>query len=398
MTTVLSPHIYELFAKRAQQVLPPIYNAARQGHSSLISFTFGFADPALFPREDIAAASAAVLATDADAALNYGMDFVELRDQIIAKLHSQGVFAHEDNVLISYGSSQLLALLPRVFVEPGDVVVIEGPSFMGAVRSFADAGARLIMVPTDDFGMNLDALETVLDELHTQQIRPKFIYTIPTFHNPTGTTMPLVQRKRLLALSATYDTLIVEDDPYGDLRFAGEALPTLTSLDHDDRVIYISSFSKILAPGLRMGWAYAHPAIIERLAMFKVEGSSGPFLTRVVANYCADGRLAQHIQKLTTHYHNKCQLMLDAIGREFPTEVRVIRPDGGFYVWCELPQGVDVANLLMRAEQRGSTFLPGTRCFANGQGNDAFRLAFSFLPSEQIVEGIAHIGAALREM
>ncbi|MEM8534972.1 MAG: PLP-dependent aminotransferase family protein [Chloroflexota bacterium] len=398
MATVVSSHVRELFAERAQDVLPPIYNAARQGHSSLISFTFGFADPALFPREDLTAASAAVLATDADAALNYGMDFAELRHQIIARLHSQGVTADEENVLISYGSSQLLALLPRVFVDPGDVVIIEGPSFMGAVRSFADAGAHLITIPTDDSGLNLDALEKVLLELQQQQVRPKFIYTIPTFHNPTGTTMPLAHRKRLLALSAAYNTLIVEDDPYRDLRFAGETLPTLASLDHDGRVIYISSFSKILAPGLRMGWAYAHPAIIERLAMFKVEGSSGPFLTRMVANYCADGRLEKHIHKLTAHYQHKCQLMLDAIGREFPPEVRVIRPEGGFYVWCELPQDIDVTRLLTLAEQRGSTFLPGTRCFANGQGHHAFRLTFSFLPSDQIDEGIAHIGVALREM
>ena len=169
-------------------------------------------------------------------------------------------------------------------------------------------------------------------------------------------------------------------------------------LDQEGWVIRVSTFSKILAPGVRMGWAYARPEIVERLAMFKVEGSSGPYLTRVIARYCAEGRLEAHIQELIALYRHKRDVMLDAIGREFPAEVVTRRPEGGFFVWCRLPGDMSAEALLARAEQRGATFLPGTRCFADGPGDDAIRLAFSFQPAEQIVEAIARIGAAMRAM
>jgi 2-aminoadipate transaminase len=208
--------------------------------------------------------------------------------------------------------------------------------------------------------------------------------------------MPLARRQKLVALAAEYGVAIVEDDAYGDLRYEGQALPNLAALDQEGWVIRVGTFSKILAPGVRMGWAYARPEIIERLAMFKAEGSSGPYLTRVVARYCAEGRLDAHIQDLIGLYRHKRDVMLDTIGREFPAEVATLRPAGGFFIWCRLPSGMSASALLARAEERGATFLPGTRCFANGQGDDAIRLAFSFQPAEQIVEGITRLGAAMR--
>jgi 2-aminoadipate transaminase len=292
----------------------------------------------------------------------------------------------------------VLGLLPQVFVDPGDVVLIEGPSFLGAVRHFADAGARLVTVPTDAQGMDVDALESILLDLRRQNIRPKFIYAIPTFQNPTGTTMPLARRQKLVALAAEHGVVVVEDDAYGDLRFEGRPQPVLAALDQEGWVIRVGTFSKILAPGVRMGWACARPEVIARLAHFKAEGSSGPFLTRVVARYCADGRLEAHIQDLIALYRRKRDVMLDAIAREFPAGIDVLRPEGGFFIWCKLPPGMSARTLLERAQAQGATFLPGTRCFADGQGDDAIRLAFSFLPSEQIEEGIARIGAAMRQI
>ncbi|HKF95761.1 MAG TPA: PLP-dependent aminotransferase family protein, partial [Gammaproteobacteria bacterium] len=288
------------------------------------------------------------------------------------------------------------ALLPEVFVDQGDIVLIEGPSFMGAVRHFADAGARLITVPTDDHGMDADALEGILSDLRRQDIRPKFIYTIPTFHNPTGTTMPLTRRQKLVALGAEYGVAVVEDDAYGDLRFEGQPLPNLAALDQEGWVIRIGTFSKILAPGVRMGWAYARPEVIARLAKFKAEGSSGPFLTQVVARYCAEGRLEAHIQELIALYRHKRNVMLDAIAREFPPEITTLRPEGGFFIWCRLPAGMSATALLKAAEERGATFLPGTRCYSNGAGDDAIRLAFSFQPAERIEAGIGRIAEAIR--
>jgi 2-aminoadipate transaminase len=388
----------DLFAARARSVPPPMYGPAGARGADMISFAYGLADPDLFPNDDLVAATAEVLAHDAPAALNYGPSYLGLRDQIVARLRAQGVEAEDDQVLVSYGSGQILGLLPEVFVDPGDAVLIEGPSFMGAVRHFSDAGARLITIPTDAQGMDVDALEQTLIDLRRQSVRPKFIYTIPTFHNPTGATMPLDRRQRLVALAAEYGVVVVEDDAYGDLRFEGEPLPILAALDQDGWVIRVCTFSKILAPGVRMGWAYARPEVIARLAKFKTEGSSGPFLTRVVARYCADGRLEAHIKDLNALYRHKRDVMLDAIAREFPAGASALRPQGGFFVWCRLPEGMSATALLPLAEARGATFLPGTRCFANGQGDDAIRLAFSFLPAEQIETGIARIGAAMHEL
>ncbi|HEX5691661.1 MAG TPA: PLP-dependent aminotransferase family protein [Roseiflexaceae bacterium] len=192
--------------------------------------------------------------------------------------------------------------------------------------------------------------------------------------------------------------VVVEDDAYGDLRFEGQPLPNLAALDQEGWVIRVGTFSKILAPGVRMGWAYARPEVIARLGHFKYEGSSGPYLTRVVASYCADGRLDAHIAELIDLYRHKRDVMLDAIAYECPPEMTPLRPEGGFFLWCKLPPGMSAEALKVRAEAHGASFLPGTRCFANGQGDDYIRLAFSYQPAELIVEGIARIGAAMREL
>ena len=388
----------DLFAGRAQNVPAPLYGPVQPRNPDMISFAYGLADPDLFPRADLLAATAAVLKEDAAAALNYAPTYAGLREQIVARLRAQGVEAEDEHVLVSYGSSQILALLPEVFVDRGDVVLIEGPSFMGAVRHFNDAGARLVTVPTDDDGMDVVALEDILHDLNRQNLRPKFIYTIPTFHNPTGATMPLARRQKLVALGAAYGVAVVEDDAYGDLRFEGQPLPPLAALDQEGWVIRTGTYSKILAPGVRMGWAYARPEVIARLAKFKAEGSSGPFLTQVVARYCADGRLDAHIQELIALYRHKRDMMLEAIAREFPAGVTTLQPKGGFFIWCRLPPGMSAAALLKAAEQNGATFLPGTHCYADGQGDDAIRLAFSFQPVELIKAGISRIGAAMRAM
>lgn len=389
--------IAELLSDRARRL--PITSAAwpADRRAIPISLAYGFADPALFPREELVAAAAAVLADDAAAALNYGPSFPGLVELVAERLRRKGIRASEDRVLISYGSGQVLGLLPQLFVDPGDTVIIEGPTFLGAVRDFVDAGARIVSVPIDASGMDVDALEEELRALARRGVRPKFIYTIPTFQNPTGTTLPLDRRRRLLALAAAYGIVVVEDDAYGDLRFEGEPLPPLAALDEDGWVIYVGTFSKILAPGVRMGWACARPEIVQRLASLKVEGSSGPFLTRLVARYCAEGRLDAHIVELNRLYRAKRDVMLGAIAESFPASVRPLRPEGGFFVWCELPPTVSAGELLAACEERGVTFLSGDHCFADGRGDTSLRLAFSFQPAATIAEGIARIGAALRE-
>lgn len=386
-----------LYSTRARTVVPPMYGPAHAAANN-ISFDYGFAGPEVFPLETLQAAAAEAIASDPDGALNYGPTYAGLHDQVLARLRTQGVEAEEDQVMITYGSSQVLGLLPQVFVDPGDTVLIEGPTFMGAVRTFKDAGASIVTVPLDNHGMDVDALEQTLRDLRRKNVRPKFIYTIPTFQNPTGATMPLARRQRLLQLAAEYGVLVVEDDAYWDLRYEGAPVPNLASLDDSGLVVRVNTFSKILVPGVRMGWVYAQPDIIARLAMFKIEGSSGPFLTRMVANACANGKLDAHIQTLIGLYRTKRDLMLEAIDQYFPSDVRPIRPEGGFFLWCRLPEGMQATTLLERGQQHGVSFMPGTRCFANGQGEDGIRLAFSYLPAEQISEGIRRLGAAMHEL
>lgn len=388
--------IDSLFAERARHVPPPLYGPTQPARADLISLTYGFADPALFPTEELLSATGEVLHHDAADALNYGPAFAGLRTFIIDRLRSQGITAGDEDVLLSYGSSQILALLPQVFVDPGDTVIIEGPTFMGAVRHFLDSGARVLTVPVDHDGMQVDALEGMLRQLRHEGVQPKFIYTTPTFQNPTGATMPLHRRRTLLGLAAEYNVVIAEDDAYGDLRFEGESLPSLAALDTNGLVVRIGTFSKILAPGVRTGWAYGRPEIIARLAAFKSEGANGPFLTRMVARFCAEGRLDSHIAALNELYRHKRDVMLAAIKHELP-QITAERPKGGFFVWCRLPEGVSASALLPRAEAAGASFLPGSRCFANGSGDNYMRLAFSFQPAEQIEVAIERIGRAMRE-
>ncbi|MEH2303612.1 MAG: PLP-dependent aminotransferase family protein [Nostoc sp.] len=393
--TTSAYQIADLFAERARNLAPPTYSTELTKIIT-VSFAYGLADPILFPHADLAAASAAVLTEEAPIALNYGPPSAQLYEQIILRLQAKGIAADRDRLIIGYGSGQILGLLPDVFVEPGDVVIVEGPTFLGVVVRFVHAGARIITIPVDELGMDVDALEETLSDLKKQGIRPRFIYTIPTFHNPTGATMPLFRRQKLVALAAEYGVLVVEDDAYSDLRFQGETVPPLATLDQEGWVLYVSTFSKIIAPGIRLGWACGDPTIIERLAMFKSEGPVGPFVSHVVARYCATDKLDNHIQQLIACYKHKCNLLLEAIAQEFPSDILALRPDGGFFVWCKLPPDISAKALLTAANEHGISFLPGTRCYTNGQGDDAIRLAFSFQPTQKIVEGIATLGGVLR--
>ncbi len=393
-STTSAYRIADLFAERAKNLAPSTYGTELTKIAT-VSFAYGLADPILFPHAELAAASAAVLLEEAPIALNYGPPSAQLYDQIILRLQAKGIATDRDRLIIGYGSGQILGLLPDVFVEPGDVVIVEGPTFLGVVVRFVYAGARIITIPVDELGMDVDALEETLSDLKKQGIRPRFIYTIPTFHNPTGATLPLFRRQKLVALAAEYGVLVVEDDAYSDLRFQGEAVPSLATLDQEGWVLYVSTFSKIIAPGIRLGWACGDPAIIERLAMCKSEGPVGPFVSHVVARYCATGKLENHIQDLIACYKHKCNLLLEAIAHEFPSDIVALRPDGGFFVWCKLPSDISAKALLMAANEHGVSFLPGTRCYTNGQGDDAIRLAFSFQPTQKIVEGIATLGAVL---
>lgn len=389
-----APRLDDLFAARARAALPPLF-PPEDTNPALISLAYGLADPAHFPYAALVAATAETLAEEGGTALNYGEIAHTLVDQIVARLRAEGVEAEHEHILVGYGSSEILSLLPYVFLDPGDSVIVEGPTFLGAVRKLVRAGARIVSVPVDAQGMDVEALETILARLGREGVRPKFIYTIPTFQNPTGTTMPIERRQRLVELSAEYGVIVVEDDAYGELRFEGAPLPNLAALDAEGWVMRVSTYSKTLAPGIRLGWSYANPEITKRLAMFRTSGEGNPFVTRLVARYSANGRLEAHIGELVTLYRSKRDLMLEALAHELP-EMQVLRPEGGFFVWGQLPEGISARKLLPLALAQGVEFLPGGECFADGQGDDAIRLAFSYQSAARIVEGITRLSRALR--
>lgn len=392
-----SPTLDALFAQRARTVADgPEWAPEPEGS---ISLAYGFADPAHFPVTELVEATAEILAEDVNGALNYGPTYAGLIKLVVNRLQRRGVSqAQPSNVLISYGSSQILALLPQILVDPGDTVIVEGPCFIGAVRSFQAAGARIETVPVRDDGMDLDALATMLADLQSRGIQPKFIYVTPTYQNPTGTLMPPANRQRIVALAEQYGVLIVEDDAYGDLRFEGEPVTPIIAYDTKGWVINVGTFSKILAPGVRMAWACGPEAVIKRLAKFKYEGGSGPFITRLVERFSADGKLEAHIDELNGTYKRKRDLMVATIRNEFPADVRFNVPMGGFFIYCYLPDDMPAATLVQKGREHGVTFLPGMGCYANGQGTHEIRLAFSYQSDEKIVEGIRRLGAAMKAL
>jgi 2-aminoadipate transaminase len=388
----------DLYTPRAREATPPLWGPSPEaGPIPIISLAYGLADPALLPREELVEAAAQVVADESGSTLNYAPNAAALYALVAERLGREGVTAREDQILLAYGSSQVLGLLPQVLIDPGDTVLVEAPTFMGAVRQFGRAGARLVGVPVDAEGLNADALAATLAELARQGVRPKFLYSIPTFQNPAGATLTLARRRRVIELAAQYGVLVVEDDAYVDLRFRGEALPPMAALDGEGWVLRVGTFSKILAPGLRMGWAHGPKGLIDRLQMFKFEGGSGPFLTHLVAQFAAGGRLERHIAELRAHYAAKCDLMAAALRREVPAGQFVL-PDGGFFIWLRLPDGVSASDLAPVALRRGVEILPGPRCFADGSGEDYIRLAFSETPVAEIEEGVRRLGAAIREL
>ncbi|MBP1466894.1 PLP-dependent aminotransferase family protein [Candidatus Chloroploca sp. M-50] len=386
----------DLYTAQAREALPPLWGPSLETDGEPpLSLAYGLADPALFPQEELVDTTARILASHLNDALNYAPVAPALTTLIAERLHREGVQSHEDEILVAYGSSQILGLLPRVLIEPGDTVLVEAPTFMGAVRQFKRAGAQMIGLPVDAHGLDVEALATTLEALKRKNLRPKFLYTIPTFQNPAGVTLSLERRQRIVELAAAYGVLVVEDDAYVDLRFRGEPLPPMAALDQEGWVLRVGTFSKILAPGLRVGWAHGPRELIARLQMFKLEGASSPFVTHLVARFSANGRLEQHITDLCAHYAIKCATMSQALRHQLP-EATFIEPDGGFFIWLQLPQGVQASELAPVALKHGVEILPGTRCYTDGSGEAYIRLAFSELPGNQIETAIRRLSTAIK--
>jgi DNA-binding transcriptional MocR family regulator len=371
---------------------------------------YGLPDPALFPRTDLAAVAVRVLSDDrmASTALQYGsaQGYMPLIELLIEKLSKdEGLDVSPSNVLITSGSSAAIGLAARTLLDEGDAALVEAPSFPGALNILKRVGAELVAVPIGPEGLDLSATEAMLDDLHARGIHPRLLYTIPTFHNPTGLTMSHAGREALMALARRHDLMIIEDDAYRDLYYDVEQGPlpsSLYALDEDGRVIRTGTFSKILAPGLRLGWALAHPQVTGRMALLKEEGGTNPFAQHIVAGYMREGRLEPHIASLVEAYRAKRDAMLAALDRYMPEGVEWTRPAGGFFVWLGVPASIDPAGLAASAHRLGVDYLAGERCFAGlphptAQTPTYLRLSFSMLAPDRIEEAIRRLAEAISE-
>ena len=369
----------------------------------IISLAGGLPAPELFPIDEYRRAFEWVLESDGAQALQYGPSegYRPLRTLLSERLGRFGMPCTADNILVTNGSQQALDLLGKMFLDPGDAVLVEKPTYLGAIQAFNQYQARYAVTPMDDDGMRVDEVERILAQ---QAARPgssgriKFIYALPNFQNPTGRSMSLPRRRQLVQLASHYGVPIVEDDPYGELRYEGEHLPTLKSLDTDGSVIYLGTFSKILAPGLRLGWIVGSPEATEALLHGKQPSDLHTGMAQQMATYevAKGGFVDQHVERIKDFYRERRDVMLRAIEEHFPADAYYTRPAGGLFVWAELPTSIDTRELLLDAIQDKVAFVPGQGFHPDFSGTNTMRLNFSNVPPDQLREGIRRLGQAIQ--
>ncbi|MFH1221057.1 MAG: PLP-dependent aminotransferase family protein [Candidatus Eisenbacteria bacterium] len=361
----------------------------------VISFAGGLPAPEIFPVKEIEEATVHVLRTRGREALQYGVTegIPELRHALAKKMHHYGIAAEPENIFPTNGSQQALDLLARIFIGKDDVVITGSPTYLGALQAFRTYEPRIIGIPIDDDGMQVDILEDVL-----KKEKVKFIYILPNFHNPMGVTLTLERRVKLVKIAAKYGVPLFEDDPYRELRFEGKDLPGISEL-HKENVIYMSTFSKTLAPGFRLGWVVAPQIIISKLVQAKqaTDLHTSTFVQYVVAEVMKRGLLEGHSEVIRKVYGERRHIMTDAMEEHFPEGVKWTKPEGGLFLWVTAPEGIDTTELLKEAIKKKVAFVPGTPFFPAGGGANTMRINFSNATPERIREGIKRLGATLKE-
>lgn len=371
----------------------------------IISFGGGLPAPEVFPIKQFQAACNYVLEHDGPQSLQYSTTegYRPLREMIARHTGRYSVKINPDNILITSGSQQALDFLGRVFINQGDHIVLESPTYVGALQAWNAYGAQYIAVPSDENGMVVDKLEEAL------RIGPKFIYVLPNFQNPSGTTLSLERRKQLVELADRYGVPIVEDDPYGQLRFEGEHLPSLVWLDSQLRgddgcytgnVIYLSTFSKLLAPGIRLAWVIAPEQVIRKLVQSKqaADLNTAAFNQMVAYEVGKGGFLDEHVKFIRQVYKERRDVMLETMDELFPHEVGWTKPQGGMFLWGILPDWMDAAEVFKIAIQRKVAFVPGASFHPNGGGDNTMRINFSYSNPDLIREGVTRLGTLLKEL
>jgi len=367
----------------------------------VISLAGGWPDTSTFPPDSYAALMSTVASHSCARALQYGPTegLALVKRCIVEVMAAEGVRIDPDELLVTSGGQQVIDLVCKTLLDPGDVVVCEAPTYPGAVPTFCAYEARVVQVPLDRDGMRIDELEAALDRLERAGQRPKFIYTVPTFHNPAGVTLSLERRRELVRIAAERELLVLEDNPYGLLRYEGAPLPTLRSLDGGAYVIYASTFSKILSPGVRLGWAAAPGPVLEKMNIGKQASDlcSSSITQYFVSAYFDSRPWEEYVRSLIEIYRRRRDVMLDALAEQFPREAEWTHPQGGLFIWATLPDYIDTTDLLARALEERVAFVPGRAAFLDGRGGSAMRLNFSGVSEEQIREGIRRLGEVVRE-
>ncbi|MFU8882432.1 MAG: PLP-dependent aminotransferase family protein, partial [Rhodobacterales bacterium] len=366
---------------------------------SIISFGGGYPDASLFPAEQLESVFREVIRAPGGAAMQYAPSdgLPRLREQIAELMCRDGTTCSAEDVLILQGSQQGLDFTAKMLVDPGDVIITEDPTFLGALIAFNPSQPQYVAIPMDAYGMRMDALETALQT----NPRVRMIYTVPDFQNPTGVTLSLTRRQRLIDLANEYDVIVLEDTPYRHIRFAGETLPTLKSLDQQGRVIHLGSFSKVLVPGLRIGWAVAAPELLEKMALLKVAADTQTSTLNMAAASLFLDRfdLDAHIAMLRTAYLGKKTAMLDAIRQYFPQDVTMTDPEGGLFTWATFPEDFDATAFMRKVAlpQARVAYVPGATFFPVTEQANHARINYSAQSEDRIREGIAALGQALRQ-
>jgi 2-aminoadipate transaminase len=382
-----------LLSRRAKDLPGPRLGDPRDS-AKLISFLAGFPDPKSLPAEEVIAATRTALTNQGEWALQYGATRGQqpLVEALIEKLaRDQDIHVAPAEILVTSGASQALALIIDALVDWGDTVITEQPTWSGAVRAFSNAGAKPVPVPVDDEGTDVAALERILNERKAEGITPKFIYVISNFQNPVGVSTTEERRKRIIELAHEFGTFIVEDDAYSDLRYSGQRIPSIYQLDDGGTTLYMSTLSKTLGAGMRLGWVLGDAGLISKLSVLKVDGGSNVFGSYVAAEWIPN-HFTGHVDELKRIYHRRLDLMLKALNEHMPAGTNWTKPDGGFFIWVTLPEGVDTSRMLPQARERGVEFLPGAGCYVDGGGKNTLRLSYSFASDEQIEPGIRILG------
>lgn len=392
-----------LFAKRTRVMRSSAMRdmMAITARPEVISLAGGLPDTSTFPPEAFAAEMDRITRTAVAEVLQYGptegLDLI--REQIVKVMAAEETRVEAADVTVTTGGQQAIDLITKILIDPGDVLICDAPTYPGAIPTFCSYEADVVQIECDADGMRMDILEQTLDSLAAKGRKPKFIYSIPTFQNPGGVTLSLERRRRLVALAREHEILVVEDNPYGLLRYEGEALPSLYSLDGGNYVVYVGTFSKILSAGLRIGWVVSPTPIREKIVLGK--GASDLCTSTLTQNFAGEyfkkDRWQRYVAELTDIYRNRRDVMIEAMTQYFPHGATWNKPQGGLFIWATMPAQLNTEDLLAKALGKGVAFVPGTAAYLDGRGTNSMRLNFSGVKEDEIVEGIRRIGAVARE-